>query len=106
MTSGPLSSGMSLNAPVSEQNSWLHCASVSRLWEPIPNQIRFYTAGSDAPSCHGFHILSSMSRGRNVSRYSLYFTMRAIPQSGPGARVLPANRRIDADRFAAGHAGR
>ena len=106
MTSSPLSSGMSLNAQASEPNSWLRCASVSRLCEPILNQVRFYTVESDAPWCRGFRISSSRSQGRNVSPYSPSFIMRAIPQSGPVARAVPANHRIDADRFAAGDAVR
>jgi hypothetical protein len=45
-------------------------------------------------------------RDPNVSPCSPCFTMRAILRSGLVARTVPANRRIDADRFAAGHAGR
>jgi len=41
-----------------------------------------------------------------LSQYSPSFIMCVIPQSGPIARAVPANRRIDADRFAAGDAVR
>ena len=106
MTSGPRSSGMSLNVLASAPNSWLRCASVSRLCAAILSQIQFFIAEFGAPCCRGFRILSSTLRDPNVSPCSPCFTMRAILRSGLVARTVPANRRIDADRFAAGHAGR
>ena len=106
MTSGPLSNGMNLNALALEPNSWPRYANVSKLCAPILSQVRPYIAAFGAPSCPGFRISSSTLHGRNVSLCSLCFTTRAIPRSGPVVRTVPANHRIDIDRFAAGHAGR
>jgi hypothetical protein len=97
---------MKLNALALELNSWLRCANVSKLCAPILSQVRSYIAAFGAPWCPGFLISSSTLHDRNVSLYSLCFTTRAIPQSGLVARTVPANHRIDTDRFAAGHAGR
>jgi hypothetical protein len=90
---------MSLNVPALEPNSWLLCANVSRLCAPTLNQALCYTAESGAPLYRGFRISSSTLRGPNASPYSQYFTTRAILRSGHVVRTVPANRRIDADRF-------
>ena len=68
-----------------------------------PDQVPLYIAGSGAPWCRDFRISFSTSRGRNVSPCS---TTREILRSGLGASTVPANHRIDTDRFAAGHAER
>ncbi len=97
---------MTLNAPASARNFWSHCESGSKHCVLILKQVLFYTAGSDAPWCHGSHISSSMWRGPNVSPFSLCFIMRAILRAGLVGRNVPANHLIDTDRFAADHAGR
>jgi hypothetical protein len=74
--------------------------------EAILDQARRYIAGSGAQWYRGFHISSSTLCGRSASPYSRCFTMRAIPLRGPVDRIVPANRSIDAGRFAAGHRGR
>ena len=62
--------------------------------------------GFGVPWYRGSRILFSTLRGQNVSPYSRCFTTRAIRRSGPVVRNVPANHGVDADRFAAGHAGR
>ncbi len=106
MTSSPHSSGMSLNALVSARNFWSHCENGSKHCVLILKRVLFYTAESDAPWCHGSHISSSMWCGPNVTSCSLCFIMRAILRAGLVGRNVPANRRIDTDRYAADHAGR
>jgi hypothetical protein len=72
----------------------------------ILSRARSYIAGFGEPWCRGFRISSSTLCGRNVSLYSPFFTTRAILRFGPGAKTVPVNRRIDTNRFAAGHAER
>ena len=97
---------MNHNAPASETSFSTHYASDSKLCAGILNQVPTYIAGSGAPWCRDFRISSSTSLGQNVSPYSPCFTTREILRSGLGASTVPANHRIDTDRFAAGHAGR
>ena len=58
-----------------------------------------------AYSCRSFRSRLSTGRSQTESLFLLSRIMRSVLTSGNPV-YLPANRRIDTDRFAAGHAGR
>jgi plasmid stabilization system protein ParE len=58
---------MSLNVLVLAPNSWLRCASVSRLCATIPNQVRFYIAGSGAVVSRFPYLIFYVARPERVA---------------------------------------
>jgi len=75
--------------------------------EPLPflNRARRFGPILAGSSSRVSRSRSSIDRSPKESSFLPSLTMRAVPITGNLA-YMPANRRIDADRLAAGHAGR
>lgn len=65
-----------------------------------------YTEKYGAPTCRDFHTPCSIASTRRALSCSRSSTRRVTRSSGHSQKGRHANRRIDADRFAPGHAER
>ena len=65
-----------------------------------------FTAKYGVPTCRDFRTLFSIASIPRALSCSRYFTRHVIRSSGHSQKAEPANRPIETDRFAAGHAER